>query len=126
MRRFFQFGIYLVAAISLFWPMVMVAMNTAFAGADANSPLYLSLFAMHVAALILMTIGAAALLKMRALPKALIASGPFLACTLLVVLALVLFPEAGQRWVFIVMPLILCLAAFVMGLTASPHKGETP
>jgi hypothetical protein len=125
MRRFFQFGIYLVAAISLFWPMVMVAMNTAFAGADGDSPLYVALFTTHMIAIVLIAIGAAALLKKPSLPKVLIASGPFLACALLIVLSLVLFKEAAQRWIFIASPLALCLGALITGLIASPPQGET-
>jgi hypothetical protein len=117
MKKIIQLTIYLTGAISLCWPMAILAAGTAF-GAD-NPPSYKVLFGTYVVAMILYVMGVAALLKKRLVSKALISCGPFLACVVLVALAVGPFKEPQQRLHFILIPFALNLAAITTGLLAS-------
>jgi hypothetical protein len=119
MKRIFQFGIFLAAAISLFWPMLILAMDTAFGGLDAASFFSIAMFTSHIVVLLLLVVGAAALLNKRVVPKLLILGGPILACILLAVLAFGPFKDSAGRSLLILPSLTFSLAALVTGLLAT-------
>src|ERR1700677_287955 len=97
MNRFFQSGIYLLAALSHLWLILMIAMSTAFGGVSQHSMSFIASFFGEIASVVLVAIGSAALLAARRIPTALLLSGPCVSCIMVIFLGIAAFRQSAGR-----------------------------
>jgi hypothetical protein len=129
MNRVLQFAIYLLAAVSHLWLILMLAMSTAFGGVDERSVSFLVQFSGEFSSMVLMAIGAAALLAARRIPTALLLSGPIVSCTVLLFLGIGTFRQSAGIFILLFPQAFLSVAALFTGIAASKpatSEGATP
>ena len=112
MSRAIKFCLHFALAISMAWPLWLLAMDSAFGGLDDTSLLFITLFATNIVVLISLALGTALLLRRPMPPRYLIAGGPFLACVFLTAFAIAQLPGL----ILIIPLLVLSLVALVVDL----------
>jgi hypothetical protein len=123
MKRTLQFGIYLMAAVSHLWLILILAMDTAFGGVDEHSLSFLFRFSGLITSMVLTAIGASALLAARKIPTKLLLSGPIISCIMLLFLGLGTFRQSAGVVMLILPQASLSIAALFTGIFAA--KAET-
>jgi hypothetical protein len=125
MKRLIQFGIYLMAAVSHLWLILMLAMDTAFGGVDEHSLSFLFKFSGLIASMVLTAIGASALLAARKIPTVLLLSGPIVSCLMLLFLGFGTFRQSAGVAMLVLPQASLSLAALFTGIVAAKAKAPT-
>ncbi len=93
--RVLGFIVYASAAAANLWPILMLAMNTAFGGLNPQSFSYIAPIIGEVVSMIFLAVAAAALLAGRTIPKVLYLIGPVLSVCMAVLLYFTSFKSSS-------------------------------
>ena len=129
MNKAAAFVIYIIAAASQLFPLLLVAMDSAFAGLDDHTPLISGLMIGSTCCIILLAAGGSAALSGQHRTRLMLFSGPLLGIILAMLMGLTVFRGSGALLTLTAPQTIACVAALLAGtLTrhAKKSQGVTP